>query len=123
MKEGSTPKILLLCHPNNPTGRIYSNKILKMCIEWAKSKEMHIICDEIYGNSIFPGEKFSSIAKVMRDQKKCDDYLGEYVHIAAGFSKDFALSGSRVGILLTHNKELLEAVDSLGYFKAVSNHT
>ena len=116
MKKGSTPKILLLCHPNNPTGKIYSIKTLKMCIDWSKSKNMHLVSDEIYGNSVFPGEKFTSVAKIMRDKNKGDDYLGEHVHIAGGFSKDFALSGFRAGTIFTHNKDLLGAMDSLGYF-------
>ena len=84
---------------------------------------MHIISDEIYGNSVFPGEKFTSIAKVMSELNKGENYLGDFVHIASGFSKDFALSGFRVGTLFTHNKDLLSAVDSLGYFKAVSTYT
>lgn len=87
-----------------------------MCIEWSKSKNMHIISDEIYGNSVFPGEKFTSMAKVMKDMNKGEKYLGDNVHIAAGFSKDFALSGFRVGTLFSHNKDLLGAMDSLGYF-------
>ena len=33
--------------------------------------------------------------------------LGDDVHVLWGFSKDFALSGYRVGVLLTHNMALL----------------
>lgn len=65
IKKGSNPRILLLCNPVNPTGVIYTVETLKMCIDWANSKGMHIVCDEIYGNSLFPGEKQTSIAEVM----------------------------------------------------------
>lgn len=49
--------------------------------------------------------------------------LGLDVHVLWGFSKDFALSGYRVGALLTHNPALLQALDNVSYFAAVSNDT
>jgi aspartate/methionine/tyrosine aminotransferase len=49
--------------------------------------------------------------------------MGNYVHICAGFSKDFAINGFRVGTLFTHNEDLLTAFGSIGYFQTVSTHT
>lgn len=76
-----------------------------------------MVSDEIYSNSIFPGEQLDSVAKVMNDrnlgQKK---YMGDFVHVCAGFSKDFAINGFRVGTLFTHNQDLLQAMGSVGYF-------
>lgn len=84
---------------------------------------MHLVSDEIYANSVFPGEKFVSVAKIMKDLNKNTNYLGDYVHICGGFSKDFALSGFRAGICFTHNQDLYGAMDSLGYFQTVSTFT
>ena len=132
INQGSTPKILLLCHPCNPTGVIYPRQTLEMCITWSRSKNMHLVSDEIYGNSIFPGENLDSIAKVMYDKSwitnygygsKENLYMGEYVHVCAGFSKDLAINGFRVGTLFSHNKDLLEALSSVGYFQTVSTYT
>lgn len=119
------PKLLLLCNPCNPNGVIYSEDTLKMCIQWAACHDIHIICDEIYGNSTYTfAEGFSSIAKVCRDLNPTVElYMGNNVHVAYGFSKDFGLSGMRVGVLFTHNKTLLSAVENLSYFQAVSNDT
>ena len=66
---------------------------------------MHLVSDEIYGNSIFPGEQLDSIAKVMYETNytQKDKYMGEFVHVCAGFSKDFAVNGFRVGTLFSHN--------------------
>jgi len=33
--EGSTPKILLLTNPCNPTGVVYPKETMEMCIDWA----------------------------------------------------------------------------------------
>ena len=49
--------------------------------------------------------------------------MGEHVHVCAGFSKDLALNGFRVGTLFSHNKDLLEALSSVGYFQTVSTYT
>jgi aspartate/methionine/tyrosine aminotransferase len=93
-----------------------------MCIDWARSKQMHVISDEVYGNSLFPGEKIVSVAECMyqRDPYKTN-YLGDHVHVVAGFSKDFCISGLRAGTLFTHNQDLLAAISGLGLFGAVSN--
>ena len=124
MLKGSRPRVLLLCNPCNPTGIIYNEETLNMCIDFAESKKMHIVCDEIYGNSIFPDEKMTSIAELMQrrnpDKKR---YMGDYVHIVAGFSKDFCISGLRCGTLFTHNQDIIYAIESIGLFGAVSNQT
>ena len=95
-----------------------------MYIDFAESKGMHIICDEIYGNSVFPGEQVTSIAEVMKkrnpDRTK---FMGDNVHIVTGFSKDFCMSGLRVGALFSHNSGMHGCIDMLGLFGAVSNQT
>ena len=78
---------------------------------------MHLVSDEIYSNSIFPGEHLDSVAKVMHDDNYgLEKYMGDFVHVCAGFSKDFAINGFRVGTLFTHNQDLLQALGSVGYF-------
>lgn len=52
IKEGKTVRVLLLTNPNNPLGVIYSPSVMKDCIEWARSKNMHTIVDEIYALSV-----------------------------------------------------------------------
>ena len=95
-----------------------------MCIDWADSKGMHIVCDEVYGNSIFPGEQQTSIAECMHNRNpQSERYMGDYVHIVAGFSKDFGISGLRAGYVFSHNKDLISGIESLGLFSAVSNQT
>ena len=49
-------KILLLCNPCNPTGRIYERETLDMVVDWCEVHKIHLICDEIYANSTFPGQ-------------------------------------------------------------------
>lgn len=50
-------------------------------------------------------------------------FMGPDVHVLWGFSKDWAISGFRVGVLYTHNEALLTALGNVNYFTAVSNDT
>jgi aspartate/methionine/tyrosine aminotransferase len=41
-----------LTNPHNPLGVIYQPSVIRSCIEWARTAEMHTIVDEIYALSI-----------------------------------------------------------------------
>ena len=58
-----------------------------------------------------------SIAEIMRELDPDNDkYLGNNIHILWGFSKDFGLSGFRVGALLSHNPHLLMTMSLVGVY-------
>ncbi len=50
--HGRRVRMLLLTNPNNPLGIIYSDLVIRNCIEWARSKGMQTIVDEIYALSV-----------------------------------------------------------------------
>lgn len=49
--EGLRVRILLITNPNNPLGTIYSAEVMKEAIDWARSRSMHTIVDELYALS------------------------------------------------------------------------
>ena len=49
--------------------------------------------------------------------------MGDNVHIVAGFSKDFCISGLRAGYAFSHNEDLISGIESLGLCSSVSNQT
>lgn len=121
---GHPPKILIICQPNNPTGVVYSADAMRLMIEWASEKDLHVVSDEIYALSVFPGVHTTSAADIMRElHSDTDDYLGDRVHVVAGLSKDWGMSGFRVGTLLSHNTKVLQALDMVGYYLIVSQYT
>lgn len=116
--EGSQVKMLLICHPCNPMGKVYSKETLQMCMEWCAAKKIHFVSDEIYAASVFPGESFTSVAALCHEKNPTHtEYMGNYVHILWAFSKDFSLSGFRAGILFTHNKKLKAVMGNFGVFQ------
>lgn len=107
---------LLYTNPDNPLGRVATPEELLEVIEWAESNNIHIVVDEIYALSVFGDAKFVSAARLRAD-------LGDHVHIAWAFSKDFAMSGLRAGVLFSENPAVIEAINGLAYWAAVSGDT
>ncbi len=140
--SGSDPKILLLSHPNNPLGVCYPPSVIKECITWAREKKVHLISDEIYAGSVYrktnplTGEDtFQSaltIAAAMNDDndnknndndKKSGLGLGPYIHFVYALSKDFALSGLRVGVAYSENEAIRLPMQKLNDLCQISSQT
>ena len=135
-------KALLLTSPHNPLGQVVDAETLDMAVGWAEKRGIHLVCDEIYALSIHDPKApaFASIAEVchrrrqqqqQQQQKagkeqggeRCADFLGDKVHLIYGLSKDFGMSGYRVGFLYSENAALNDALGNLSQFCAVSNDT
>ena len=112
--KGMRCRILLVTNPTNPLGTIYSPEVMKETIEWARSRDMHTICDEIYALSTHEGQ-FESILRTL------DNQLGDNIHHIWALSKDFGASGFRMGTLYTQNQRLLQSLANLNIFSGVSH--
>ena len=97
LKEAITDKtkILVLPYPNNPTGAIMDKddleKIRKIIIE----KDIFVISDEIYSELTYSG-KHVSIASL--------EGMKERTLLINGFSKNYAMTGWRLGYCCGHNE-------------------
>jgi aspartate/methionine/tyrosine aminotransferase len=109
-------RALLFTSPDNPLGRVYDQAQLRAVVGFAQRAGLHLVMDEIYALSVFGERPFTSVASLLPS-------LGQHVHVVWAFSKDFAASGLRVGVLVSENTELLRAVDGLAYWAAASGHT
>ncbi len=81
-------KILLLCNPHNPTGRVWNEQELKTIVELCAKYEVNILSDDIHMDFAF-GKKFTPITEVATDLNN--------VFICTSASKTFntpALGGS-----------------------------
>jgi aspartate/methionine/tyrosine aminotransferase len=116
-EQGGTPKILLISHPMNPLGICYPSDTVKECLDWCRNRKVHLICDEIYAGSVYRGEGFCSALKLAGQE------LGPYVHWVYALSKDFALSGLRVGAAYTENSEIMVPMQKLNDLCQISSQT
>ncbi|ACI21177.1 MULTISPECIES: pyridoxal phosphate-dependent aminotransferase [Thermodesulfovibrio] len=83
-------KALILNSPSNPTGFIYSKKVLEKVAEIALKHNIYIISDEIYEKLIYDDEKHISIASLGEEIK-------EKTIVVNGLSKSHAMTGWRIG--------------------------
>jgi aspartate/methionine/tyrosine aminotransferase len=101
INKGLRPCGIIIVNPHNPLGDIYDEQTIQPILEFAAEKGIHVIVDEIYALSIFEKEKpFHSMLNYISiiDPKR--------THFVWSFSKDFALSGLRLGVLYAGSKEL-----------------
>ena len=83
-------KAIVLNSPNNPSGYVYNESFLKELAEMASANNILIFDDEAYRSLVYEG-KYPSIAK----------YCGkEDIVIINSFSKEFAMTGWRVGYVV-----------------------
>jgi len=54
-------KIILLCNPHNPTGRVFRYDELKKIVELAKKHDVFILSDEIHCDIMLNNNKFTSL--------------------------------------------------------------
>ncbi len=60
-------KGIVVINPNNPTGAIYSDEILKAIVQIAREKELIIFADEIYDRLVYKDEQHTAIASFAPD--------------------------------------------------------
>lgn len=98
-------KAVVLVSPNNPTGTLYSPEQIREIGQWALSKGIYVITDEIYEHLVFDGFKTSSILKEVPE-------LGDKCIILNGVAKTYAMTGWRVGWMIS-SKEIAKAATNL----------
>ncbi|KAK8807052.1 hypothetical protein WA158_003811 [Blastocystis sp. Blastoise] len=112
VNEGHQPKLCVFTNPTNPMGTYYTRKEMELLLTFCRSKNMHILSDEVYALCVEPlkeGEEgYISYANIIKDDKKKDD-----VHVIWALSKDFALSGLRFACLFTQNPVILSSCQYL----------
>lgn len=109
-------KALLFTSPNNPLGTVYRQDELEEVLGWAEAKGIHIVFDEIYALSTYGTTPFVSGTSLRPE-------LGDRTHVVWAFSKDFAMSGLRCGVLYSKNEGVLDAVNGLAYWAGCSGDT
>jgi len=79
-------KMIVLNYPNNPTGKILSEKLLDSIIQTAKKHDLYVLSDEIYYEYVYHGWEQSILL-----------YNYEKSIITQSFSKSHAMTGYRIG--------------------------
>lgn len=128
-KLGDRFRMLLLTQPNNPTGQVYSPTQLRDFSDWCDARKIHLAVNEIYALSVFDRQhpalkddydgqaSFTSVLPLLEEKKS------PYLHWWYAVSKDFGLSGLRLGLAYSYNEDYLDAWGNYGSGAMASNHT
>ncbi|KYK21096.1 alanine aminotransferase [Thermoplasmatales archaeon SM1-50] len=96
-------KGVVLINPNNPTGALYSRKVIKEILDIAGEHTLMVISDEIYDDLTFDGKQYAT-ASLTNDVP---------VITFNGFSKVYVMPGWRIGYtMFKHTGELDEIQDT-----------
>eukprot|EP01084_Bolivina_argentea_P148846 260145_1 len=103
-------KCLFFTSPNNPTAGLYSKENILMIMNWCFEKRIHFIADEMYALcSLDKNYKFISSLNCLNQID--NQHKNDYFHFLYGLSKDFCLSGLRIGVLYTENVQIRKYVN------------
>lgn len=116
-KITSNTKAIVIINPNNPTGALYPDDLLKEIVEVARQNDLIIFADEIYDRLVMDGKKHTAIASLAPDV---------FCVSMNGLSKSHRICGFRVGWMVLsgpkHNvKGYIEGLNMLANMRLCAN--
>ncbi len=116
-KVSERTKALVIINPNNPTGALYPDDMLRALVDFARRHGLIIFADEIYDKMIYDGQEHTSIASL------ADDLLFITFN---GLSKNYRACGYRAGwMIISGNKRIasdyIEGLNMLATMRLCAN--
>jgi len=110
-------KAIVVINPNNPTGALYPESLLKEIIEVAREHQLVVMADEIYDKTLYDGNTHTSMASL------ADDVLFLTFN---GLSKNYRSCGYRAGWMVVsgekrHARDYIEGLNMLASMRLCAN--
>lgn len=99
---GERTKVMLVNSPSNPTGAVFSEHVLRACLEFCQRHDLYLISDETYDRLVFEGQHFSP---------GIWDEQGRVISIFT-LSKTYSMTGWRVGYAVA-DREIVAAMTKI----------
>lgn len=105
-------KGIVIINPNNPTGALYSDEILKEIVEIARQNDLILFADEIYDRLVMDGLTHTALASLAHDVP-CVSFNG--------LSKSHRVAGFRVGwmVISGDKKKIKGYIDGLNLLSSM----
>ncbi len=110
-------KAIVIINPNNPTGAVYPEEILKQIIKLAEEHKLIIFADEIYDKILYDNAKHTSIASIG----------GDTLFVTFnGLSKNYRACGYRAGWMVLSGrkdiaKDYIDGLDIMSNMRLCAN--
>lgn len=93
-------KMLILCSPHNPGGRVWSRQELEGVAAFAKRHDLVLVSDEIHHDLVMPGQRHTPMATAAPDQP---------VVMMTATTKTFNIAGAHSGNVIIADPDLRQA--------------
>jgi len=110
-------RAIVVINPNNPTGALYPDDLLRELVEIARRNQLIVYADEVYDKTLYDGATHTSIASL------ADDLLFVTFN---GLSKNYRACGYRTGWLVVsgekhHARDYIEGLTILASMRLCAN--
>jgi aspartate aminotransferase len=95
----TSTRAILLSHPGNPTGVVYTEEEVKMLSDIAREHDLLLIADEVYREFVYMDEPYLSFGNIER--------IRDRLVIVDSVSKRYSACGARIGCLVSKNREFI----------------
>lgn len=102
--EDPDARILLLCNPHNPGGRVWTAEELRRVGDIARRNGVTVVSDEIHGEIVMPGYKYTPFAAASPEN------LETCVTLCSP-SKSFNIAGLQTSNIIVKDPELRARID------------
>ena len=107
----TSTRILILCNPHNPVGRVFTKKDLIQIAQICLEKNLVIFSDEIHCDLTYPGYQHIPIASL-------DSEIAQRVVTFMAPSKTFNIAGLKCSMIIVQNPELRKKLQN-GYHRLI----
>jgi len=94
-------RAILFCNPSNPTGAVYSREELQHLVNLSQKHGLFLLSDDVY-------REFAYDAKVVNVNSFPE--IHDRAILLDSCSKRFNVCGVRIGLLASHNKDVISSV-------------
>ena len=116
-KITTNTRAIVIINPNNPTGAIYPDEVLKEIVAIARGHDLILYSDEVYDRVLYEGATHTSLAALSEDVLTI---------VLNGLSKNYRACGYRAGWMIVcgdkrHAKDYIEGLDMLASMRLCAN--
>lgn len=111
-------RILMLCTPHNPVGRVWSKAELISVLRIAKAHNLIVLSDDIHADLVYPGVSHTMIGTL---ETELGEFIRTNVITAVAPSKTFNIPGLGLSCLIVPNPQHREALQKVFELLHVSN--
>ncbi|MGB8623352.1 MAG: MalY/PatB family protein [Paracoccaceae bacterium] len=92
-------RMLVLCSPHNPGGRVWSREELQGVADFCKRHDLLLVSDEIHHDLVYPGQEHIAMPLV-------DDSIADRLVMMTATTKTFNIAGGHVGNVIIADETL-----------------